>query len=97
MSGASFLASAIEFESHSGAAGGHEIVIFLEKVPVELVPVTPKLLHVRVEIFGDSARATALESLNFRNCFAYALAEANGELFCSKGDFALTDVRIAIC
>ena len=40
MSVANFLEAAIVLESRSGGAGGDELDLFLDRVPVELVPVT---------------------------------------------------------
>jgi ribonuclease VapC len=43
--------------------------------------------------FGKGRHRAAL---NFGDCFAYALARAEGlKLLCAGGDFALTDLELA--
>ena len=96
MSVANFLETAIVLESRSGGAGGDELDLFLDRAPVELVPVTAGHAQAARRAWRRFGRGNHPAGLNFGDCFAYALSEATGEPLLFKGrDFALTDIEPA--
>lgn len=96
MSVASFLEAAIVLESRAGAAAGHELDLFLERAPIELVPITSDHAQAARRAWRRFGKGNHPAGLNFGDCFAYALAEATREPLLFKGrDFALTDVEAA--
>ena len=96
MSAASFLEAAIVLESRSGAEAGNELDFFLERAPIELIPVTPELAQAARRAWRRFGKGNHPAGLNFGDCFSYALAEATGEPLLFKGrDFALTDIEAA--
>ena len=96
MSVASFLEAAIVLESRAGAAAGHELDLFLERAPIELVPITSGHAQAARRAWRRFGKGNHPAGLNFGDCFAYALAEATREPLLFKGrDFALTDVEAA--
>ena len=96
MSAASFLEAAIVLESRSGGAAGHELDFFLERGPIELVPVTPGQAQAARRAWRRFGKGNHPARLNFGDCFAYALAETTREPLLFKGqDFALTDIEPA--
>ena len=96
MSVASFLEAAIVLESRGGAAGGHELDLFVERALIELVPVTANQAQAACRAWRRFGKGNHPAELNFGDCFAYALAEATRESLLFKGeDFALTDIEAA--
>ena len=96
MSVASFLEAAIVLESRIGAAAGHELDLFLERAPIELVAVTPDHAQAARRAWRRFGKGNHPAGLNFGDCFAYALAETTGEPLLFKGeDFELTDIETA--
>ena len=95
MSMANFLEAAIAVERRFDAAKGRELDDLMERVGIELVPLT--LDQVRVarqawRAFGIG-RGEQPAALNYGDCFAYALARTSGEPLLFKGnDFAQTDI-----
>lgn len=96
MSVASFLEAAIVLESRSASAAGHELDLFVERAPIELVPVTASHAQAARRAWRRFGRGNHPAGLNFGDCFAYALSEASGEPLLFKGaDFTLTDIEAA--
>ena len=96
MSVASLLEAAIVLESRSGAAGGHELDVFVERALIELAPVTAEHAQAARRAWRRFGNGNHPAGLNFGDCFAYALAEATREPLLFKGrDFALTDIEAA--
>ena len=96
MSVASLLEAAIVLESCSGAAGGHELDVFVERALIELAPVTAEHAQAARRAWRRFGKGNHPAGLNFGDCFAYALAEATREPLLFKGrDFALTDIEAA--
>ena len=96
MSVASFLETAIVLESRTSAVVGHELDVFLERAPIELVLVTPDHAQAARRAWRRFGEGSHPAGLNFGDCFAYALAEATREPLLFKGrDFALTDIEAA--
>ncbi len=77
-------------------SGGHELDFFVERAPIELVPVTAEQTRDAMRAWMRFAKRNHPAGLNFGECFAYALAEATREPVLFKGeDFALTDIEAA--
>ena len=96
MSVASLLEAAIVLESRSGAAGGHELDVFVERALIELAPVTAEHAQAARRAWRRFGKGNHPAGLNFGDCFTYALAEATREPLLFKGrDFALTDIEAA--
>lgn len=96
ISAASVLEAAIVIETRLGEAAGADLDLWLYKADVEIVPVTAQ--------HGDHARRAWRRygkgrhpaSLNFGDCFSYALAALTGEPLLYKGnDFLQTDIKAA--
>ena len=93
MSAVALLEATMVVESRSGTEAGNSLDAFLKRAQVELVPVTPEHAHQAWRRFGKGNHPA---SLNFGDCFAYALAAVSGEPLLFKGeDFALTDIEAA--
>ncbi len=96
MSVASFLETSIVLESRSASAAGHELDLFVERAPIELVPVTASHAQAARRAWRRFGKGNHPAGLNFGDCFAYALSEASGEPLLFKGaDFTLTDIEAA--
>ena len=97
MSAASFLEAAMVLEGRDGgAAVGHELDDYLDEAGIELVPVTPDHARAARRAWRRFGKGNHPAGLNFGDCFAYALAEAEREpLLFKGGDFALTDIEAA--
>ena len=96
MSAANFLESAMVLEGRGGASAGHQLDVFIERGPIEIVPVTPEHAQAARRAWRRFGKGNHPAGLNFGDCFAYALAEAEREPLLFKGrDFALTDIEVA--
>jgi ribonuclease VapC len=83
-------------ESQLGPNGTRQADAFLRRAGVVVEPVTIEQGDLARQAFLDFGKGRHEASLNFGDCFAYALARATGETLLSKGDeFALTDIRRA--
>ena len=97
MSAASYLETAIVVEHRAGAIGAQDLDRLLERARIELVPVTVEQAQAAREAWRRFGRGNHPATLNFGDCFAYALAETTGEPLLFKGnDFALTDIKPAL-
>jgi ribonuclease VapC len=63
---------------------------------IVIEPVTVDQVHVARQAFHDFGKGRHPASLNFGDCFAYALAKVTGEPLLFKGeDFKKTDIIAA--
>ena len=70
--------------------------MFLETSAIELVPVTPEQANAARHAWRRFGKGNHPATLNFGDCFAYALAKTAGEPLLFKGeDFAQTDIESA--
>lgn len=71
---------------------------FLEYAQIEIIPVSDEHARRAIDAYSRFGRGTGHPAgLNFGDCFAYALARADGApLLYKGGDFALTDIRSAL-
>jgi ribonuclease VapC len=94
MSAASYLETAIVVESRLGEPGGREFDLLLHKAGIEIVAVTAEQADAARDAWRRFGRGRHLASLNFGDCFSYALASASGEPLLFKGDdFDKTDIQ----
>ena len=95
MSMANFLEAAIAVERRFDVAKGRELDDLMERVGIELVPLTLDQVRVARQAWRDfgEGRGSPPAVLNYGDCFAYALARVTGEPLLFKGnDFAQTDI-----
>ena len=96
MSAANVLVVSIVVESRGGAAAGHELDIFLGHAAIELATVTVEHIEAARRAWQRFGRGNRPATLNFGDCFAYALASVTGEPLLFKGeDFSRTDIAAA--
>jgi ribonuclease VapC len=76
-----------------GPAGANELDNFLRRGGIEIVPVDVDQVRIARDAFRRFGKGRHPASLNFGDCFSYALAKALGEpLLFKGGDFARTDI-----
>jgi ribonuclease VapC len=92
LSAASYVELAIVSLSR-GVRGRAELEATLADAGIEIVPVTLDQARIAVGAYERYGKGRHAASLNFGDCFAYALAKSRGEPLLFKGsDFTLTDV-----
>ena len=96
MSVANVLETSIVLESRGGEAAGHELDLFLRDAGIELVPVGLEHLEAARRAWRRFGKGNHPASLNFGDCFAYALADLMDEPLLFKGeDFTRTAIEAA--
>lgn len=96
MSVVGLLEATMVIEGRKGSEAGPELDAYLEVARIELVPVTTDQVHAARRAWRRFGKGNHRASLNFGDCFAYALAETTGEPLLFKGDdFVLTDITPA--
>lgn len=97
MSAATWLESAIVCEGATKEGGGARFQQIAASLGVEVVPFTPEQAHLALEAFKRFGKGRgAKASLNFGDCFVYALAkELEAPLLFKGDDFAQTDIEPA--
>jgi ribonuclease VapC len=94
LSTASFVECSMILESRYGADGIRDLDLFIAKAQVSLVPVDEEQADLARRAFRQYGKGRHPASLNFGDCFSYALARALDEPLLFKGnDFPLTDVN----
>ena len=97
MSVVTFLEAAIVIENRLGEAGGRELDALVNEASIGLEPVTSEHALAARQAWRRFGKGNHPASLNFGDCFAYALAAVTGEPLLFKGrDFTLTDVTSAL-
>jgi ribonuclease VapC len=96
LSAASLVEAAIVVQSRLGDAGEARLDRLLQRLGVEIIPVTREHAEIARAGFRRFGKGRHPAGLNYGDCFSYALARALGEplLFVGK-DFAQTDVEVA--
>lgn len=96
MSAASWLESAIVIEARHGQAGGQKFDELVQVAQIRVEPVTVEQASAARLAFRTYGKGRHPASLNFGDCFAYALAKVSGEpLLCKGNDFSQTDIPLA--
>jgi len=97
MSVASVLETAIVLEHRFGNDASRELDLLIHRLPIEVVGVDQDQLEWARIAYRKFGRGRHAASLNFGDCFAYALAKVTGEPLLFKGDdFAKTDLASAL-
>lgn len=94
---ASLLEAAIVIEARYGLAGGSKLDELVNTAQINVEPVTPEQITIARLAFRTYGKGRHPASLNFGDCFAYALAKSSGEPLLFKGnDFNQTDIQVVI-
>ncbi|MCV7382553.1 type II toxin-antitoxin system VapC family toxin [Mycolicibacter longobardus] len=93
MSTASYLETAIVIEARFGEPGGRELDLWLHRAAVDLVAVDSEQANVARLAYRRYGKGRHRASLNYGECFSYALAQVSGQPLLYKGDdFEHTDI-----
>ncbi|MBY5635356.1 type II toxin-antitoxin system VapC family toxin [Rhizobium leguminosarum] len=94
VSAAGVFEASMVIETRYGETGGHELDLFLDRIDVEIVPIDAGLAEAARHAWRRYGKGRHPASLNFGDCFSYALAAARHEPLLFKGnDFSSTDIR----
>jgi ribonuclease VapC len=95
ISAASVLESGMVIEARRGEMGSRELDLFLSRLQFEIVPVDAEQVEVARMGWRKFGKGNHPASLNFGDCFTYALAKISGEPLLAKGDdFRRTDIEL---
>jgi ribonuclease VapC len=90
---ANYVELSMVVESQLGPDGMRQAEAFFRRAGIIIEPVTVEHGELARQAFLDFGKGRHKASLNFGDCFAYALAKASGEPLLFKGnDFSQTDV-----
>jgi ribonuclease VapC len=93
MSVATFVEASIVIESRKGSEGIRDLDLFIERAGIELVSVDAEQGKAARLAFARFGKGRHPASLNFGDCFAYALAKVLAQQVLFKGDdFSQTDI-----
>ncbi len=93
ISAATVLEATMVIENRLGDAGGREFDLWLVKMGAEIVAVDAAQADAARRAWRRYGKGQHVASLNYGDCFSYALAVTRGEPLLFKGDdFANTDV-----
>ncbi|MFK0278752.1 type II toxin-antitoxin system VapC family toxin [Ensifer sp. NPDC090286] len=96
ISAATVLEAAMVIETRLGEAAGADLDLWLYKAEVEIVPVTADHADRARRAWRRFGKGRHPASLNYGDCFSYALAALSGEPLLYKGnDFSQTDIDAA--
>ncbi len=91
---ASFVEVSIVIDSRYGPDGVRDFDLLLSKAEIQLVPVDSEQAFLARQAFRQYGKGRHAASLNFGDCFSYALSKSLGEPLLFKGeDFAKTDLQ----
>jgi ribonuclease VapC len=94
ISAATLLESAIVIESRHGVDGAEKLDRLAEAGGFQVEPVTEKQVRLARLAYRQYGKGRHPASLNFGDCFAYALAKSTGQPLLFKGnDFSKTDLQ----
>ena len=97
MSAANFLEIAIVIDNAETPEQMLDLDLFLAEAGVEIVPVTARQARLAREAYRRFGNGNHPATLNFGDCFAYALAKERDLPLLFKGnDFTRTDLRSAL-
>jgi ribonuclease VapC len=96
ISAANVLETGIVLEARRGEAAGREFDLFVVRANLEVVAVDSEQVEIARLAWRKYGKGRHPASLNFGDCFAYALAKSYGEPVLAKGgDFSLTDIDLS--
>lgn len=97
LSAATFVEAAIVVETQTKNGGNRQFDAFIRRAGVTVEPITEEHAYIARQAFTDFGKGRHSASLNFGDCFSYALAKASGEPLLFKGnDFGKTDIESAL-
>jgi ribonuclease VapC len=97
ISAANFVEAAVVVEAQTKDKGSRQFDAFFRRAGIGIEPVTEEQAHVARQAYTDFGKGRHPASLNFGDCFAYALAKVTGEPLLFKGrDFKKTDITSAL-
>lgn len=97
LSAASYVEAAIVADNNADPRFGEALDAILMQLSVEVAPVTVFQARLAREAYKRFGKGRHRASLNYGDCFSYALAKASGEPLLFKGnDFGETDVGAVI-
>jgi ribonuclease VapC len=97
MSVANYVELSMVLDSQLGPSGMRQAEMFIRRAGIAIEPVTIEHGELARQAFLDFGKGRHRASLNFGDCFAYALARAFDQPLLFKGrDFSQTDIRSAI-
>jgi ribonuclease VapC len=89
--------ASVVVESRGGADARRFLESLLRRAAISVEPVTVQQAVLAREAFSDYGKGRHPASLNFGDCFSYALAKATAEPLLFKGEnFGQTDVISAL-
>ncbi len=93
LSAAGFLEASIAIEARRGEEGARDLDLFIYRAGLEIVPVDAEQAEVARLAWRRFGKGRHPASLNFGDCFSYALAKVTGSpLLFKGGDFSRTDL-----
>ena len=93
LSTANYVETTLVIESRLGEEGGRELELLIAKAQIELVPISAEMAEVARTAWRKYGKGRHPASLNFGDCFSYALAKISGNSLLFKGnDFSQTDL-----
>jgi ribonuclease VapC len=96
ISAATLVEAGIVIESRYGPAGARELDFLVAKAGLLVESVTAEQADVAREAWRRYGKGRHSASLNYGDCFSYALAKVKGEALLFKGeDFPHTDITVA--
>lgn len=96
LSAATLIEVGIVIESRYGIAGARELDLLVAKAGLVIESVTAEQADVAREAWRRFGKGRHSASLNYGDCFSYALAKVKGEPLLFKGeDFPQTDIAVA--
>ena len=94
LSAASLVEVSMVIETRKGDAGGRDLDLFIYRAGIEIVPVDHEQAEVARIAWRQYGKGRHPASLNYGDCFAYALAKVTGSPLLFKGnDFSHTDLQ----
>jgi ribonuclease VapC len=98
ISAASYLETAVVIDASRDPVASRRFDELVDAAELRVEPVTREQAHIAREAYRDFGKGSGHKaSLNFGDCFAYALAKSTGEALLFKGnDFSHTDVEPAL-
>ena len=77
-----------------GEPGLKQMQALIERLELEIVPVSDDHARLAIEAFRRFGKGRHRASLDYGDCFSYALARATGEAVLFKGDdFSYTNLK----
>lgn len=97
MAAPTYLETSIVMLGRKGAAANAELVWFIQRSGIAIVPFSPDAARAAVEAFIRYGKGRHPAGLNFGDCISYAMARTEIMPLLFKGnDFRLTDIEAAV-